>query len=82
MKCIQCGSEDVTVNVVNEVTMKDKHHGILWWVFIGWWWIPVKWCVFFVPALLIKIFGHKKQKAINTTVTKCVCQSCGYTWNV
>lgn len=81
MKCKKCGSENVTVNVINEVHLKDKHHGIIWWLLIGWWWIPAKWLFLTLPALLFAIFGHKKQKTVNKSVTKCVCQSCGYTWN-
>lgn len=36
MKCKKYDSEDVTVSVINEVHMKDKHHGVIWW----WWRIP------------------------------------------
>lgn len=81
MKCAKCGSENVTVQVINEVKLKNKHHGVIWWLFIGWWWIPFKWLFLTIPALIIKIFGGKKQKAVNITVTKCVCQNCGNTWN-
>lgn len=28
MKCKKCGSENVTVSVVNEVHLKNQHHGI------------------------------------------------------
>lgn len=80
MKCPKCGSENVSVQVTNEVKLKTKHRGILYWLFIGWWWIPIKWIFLTVPALIVAIFGHKKQKAVNKTVTNCVCQSCAYTW--
>ena len=62
MKCAKCGSENVTVQVINEVKLKNKHHGVIWWLFIGWWWIPFKWLFLTIPALIIKIFGGKKQK--------------------
>lgn len=26
-----------------------KNHGRLWWLFIGWWWVPVKWLVSYPP---------------------------------
>lgn len=81
MKCKKCGSENVTAQVINEVYLKDKHHGMIWWMLCGWWWIPMKWFFLTVPALLVAIFSHKKQKIRNKAVTKCVCQSCGYTWN-
>lgn len=81
MKCPKCGCENVNVQAVNEVSLKDVHHGCLWWAFVGWWWIPIKWLCLTIPALLFAIFGHKKQKTVNKTITKCICQNCGYTWN-
>lgn len=62
MKCPKCGSENVNVQVINEVTFKDKHHGVIWWLFIGWWWIFVKWLFFTVPAIIVKIFAPKNRK--------------------
>lgn len=82
MVCPKCKSENVNVQVVNKVTIKDKHHGILWWLIIGFWWVPVKWLFFTLPALLFKIFGGKKKKVVNKEITKCICQSCGYNWNI
>ncbi len=82
MTCPKCGSENVNVQTVNEVKIKDKHHGIIWWFCIGWWWVPIKWLLFTLPALIFKIFGHKKQKVINKTKTVCICQNCGHSWNV
>lgn len=80
MQCPKCQSNNVNVNVVNEVKLKTKHRGIIWWLLVGWWWIPIKWFVFTVPALIIAIFGRKKQKAVNIQKTMCICQDCGYSW--
>ena len=80
MVCPKCNSENVTVQVVNEVHMKNQHKGILWWLIVGWWWVPIKWVVFTLPALILAIFGHKKQKAVNKKKTMGACQQCGYTW--
>jgi len=82
MICPKCKSENVTVQMVNEVKLKNKHHGIIWWLFIGWWWLFIKWFCLTIPALLAKIFIPKKQKAINKTRKMCVCQGCGYSWKV
>ncbi|MBQ6293968.1 MAG: hypothetical protein IJK77_08970 [Lachnospiraceae bacterium] len=82
MVCPKCGSQYVNVQMVNEAQLKNAHHSIFWWVFVGWWWVPVKWIVFTFPALLFKIFGHKKQKIVNKTHTVCVCQNCGYSWEI
>lgn len=78
--CPKCGSENVNVQAVNEVTIKNKHHGFIWWICIGWWWIPCKWLFLTLPALIVKMFGHKKQKVVNKTVTVCICQNCGHSW--
>jgi Zn finger protein HypA/HybF involved in hydrogenase expression len=81
MVCPKCQSENVTVSVVNEVTLKNQNRGCLWWACIGWWWIPTKWICFTGLALLVAIFKPKKQKAVNKTKTVCACQQCGHTWN-
>ena len=82
MVCPKCNSENVSVQVINEVELKNKHHGIVWWILVGWWWIPIKWIVFTIPALIVKIFGHKKVKTINKEKSVCVCQNCGHRWDV
>jgi hypothetical protein len=82
MKCPKCQSENVSTQVINTVKLKNKHHGLLWWMFVGWYWVPIKWIVFTVPALIFAIFGSKKQKAVNKRKTVCVCQNCGYNWNL
>lgn len=30
MKCPKCGSTNVTVNVIQQTKLVDKHHGIIW----------------------------------------------------
>lgn len=82
MICPKCNSNNVNIQVVNEVKIKNAHHSIWWWILLGWWWIPIKWLCFTLFALIIKIFSHKKQKAVNKTVKKAVCQNCGHTWTI
>lgn len=32
--------------------MSKNKHGCLWWLLIGWWWLPVKWiCLFFFELI-------------------------------
>lgn len=32
--------------------MRKNKHGCLWWLMIGWWWLPVKWiCLFFFELI-------------------------------
>lgn len=80
MKCPKCGSENVNVQVVQQTKLVEKHHGIFWWLFIGWWWVSIKWLLFFFPALIVKIFAPKKNKLKQKTYSICVCQNCGHNW--
>ena len=80
MTCPKCKSDNVSVQVVTESQLKNKHHGFLWHVFVGWYWIPIKWLCLTVPALLAKIFLPKRQKIVTKKVSMCVCQNCGHTW--
>lgn len=80
MKCPVCGSENVTVQIVTETELKNKHHGVVWWLCIGWWWVPIWWLCFTIPALIIKIFAPKKQKLKQRHKSIRVCQNCGHKW--
>ena len=83
MVCPKCSSTNTNIQVINESKLVNKHHGIIWWLFVSWWWLPIKWLVFTVPALIFKIFGIGKRKKIkNITIKKAVCQDCGNTWNI
>ncbi len=82
MVCPKCGSEDGNVQVVTETKLIEKHHGIFWWVFIGWWRLFFKWVFLTLPALIVKLFSSKKYKAKTTQHSVCVCQSCGHRWEV
>lgn len=82
MRCNKCSSNNVTIQVVNEQRLVTKHHGIIWWLCVGWWWIFVKWLFLTVPALIFSIFGGKRQKIKNIQRKVAVCQNCGHTWNI
>lgn len=39
------------------MSKRKNKHGILWWLFIGWWWVPIKWVYFKLPVFFArKIF--------------------------
>ena len=80
MICPKCGSENVTSNIINEVKLKTKHKGILYWTFVGWWWIPFKWLFLTLPALIVALFKGKQQKAVNKTRIAYHCNDCDYVW--
>jgi hypothetical protein len=81
MICPKCKSENVNVQMVSENILKDKHHSILWWLLFGWYWVPIKWLCLTIPALIVKIFGHKKQKIFTKHKSMAVCHDCGHHWN-
>ena len=80
MTCPKCGSSNVSAQMVTESRLKTKHHGLLWWFFVGWWWVPIKWLTLTIPALIVKIFAPKKHKLETTHKTMWVCQNCGKHW--
>ena len=82
MTCSKCGSSNISIQVVNEVHLVNKHHGVIWWLLVGWYWVPFKWLFLTVPALLAAIFIGKRKKIKNIQKKMCVCQNCGNTWNV
>lgn len=73
MICKKCGSENVNIQAVT--TIVNKHHGCFWWLFFGWL-VFLKWVVFFLPALIIKLIKGKKH--VSKTHSEAVCQDCGY----
>jgi len=78
MVCPKCLSQNVNVQVVNTQQIKNKHHGLIWWVCIGWWW----WLLFTLPALVVALFAPKRQKIKNKQKSVACCQACGHRWNV
>lgn len=80
MICPKCGSTNASVQMVTDTKLVNKHHGIIWWIFVGWWWLLIKWLVFTIPAIIVKIFAPKKQKLKQKHYSECVCQDCGYHW--
>ena len=104
MVCPKCNSENVTFQTFQEqagsttVTKtkskyKEKRHGLLWWLCIGWWWWIVDlfmWIFVFPVKLILAATRKKKYKGKSTATsttrnqisykTVCTCQSCGHTW--
>lgn len=80
LRCPHCGSTKVNTQIVSESQLKDKNHGCIWWLLIGWWWLPVKWIFFTFPALIFKLFVPKRQEIVTEHFPMNVCQSCGHTW--
>jgi len=81
MVCSKCGSDNVSLQVVSESQLKTKHRGCLWWLLIGWYWLPIKWSFLTVPALIVKILAPKRYKLKTVQKKKYICQNCGHSWN-
>ncbi len=82
--CSKCGSSNISYQVVTNTVSVNKHHSILWWLCIGWWWIPIKWIFLTGIALfmfIMKLLGVRRKKTVIIDRTKAVCQDCGNTWN-
>lgn len=103
--CPRCGSSNVEIQMFKEdagsqtiatskFKFKQKGHGILWWVFIGWWWLFIDfilWICFFPLRLVLQLFKKKKYvgKGASVSTTKniveyrsmCLCKDCGHHWD-
>lgn len=95
--CPKCGSENITYQREQTAsvggsthTFKAKgSHGILYWLFIGWWLWMFKWIMAMCTLGISLLFTRKKKgKVVGKTVTAtksinrtmAVCQNCGNSW--
>ena len=82
--CQKCGGRHVNLQVVSTFKLR-RGHGLLWWLFIGWWWmlfVFLFWIVAFIPMLIIRLIRGPKYRIKSKTHTEAVCQSCGHHWKV
>lgn len=98
--CPKCGSNNIELQVQQETTKsvtktkskyKEKGHGILWWLCVGWWWWMIDlflWLFMFIPRVLLRIGRKKKYSGKSKSTTKnkityetiCLCHDCGHNW--
>jgi len=103
-RCPHCGGNNVDMQVHQEnigghtvvktkSKYKQKGHGCLWWLCIGWWWWMVDlmlWICIFPARLIAQLFKKKKYVGKSTSVsttknnikykTVYLCKSCGHHW--
>lgn len=79
--CPKCGSTNVNVTFVQDQKLKNDHGSCLYWLLIGWWWKPIKWFLFWLPSFFA-LFFPKKQKLVTKNKKTCICQDCGYSWEI
>lgn len=95
IKCHNCGSNNINIQreeVGNISTSKTryrerKRHGLLYWLFIGWWFLMFK--IVFIPFTILFGKNNKSKGEFNTvtaskTINKkiAICQNCGNHWNI
>jgi hypothetical protein len=80
MVCPKCGSESVSVQVT--ATEKSKpRHGVVYWVFFGWYAHMLLWLFLTLPMLIWRLIRpNRKSKTVTTSIA--VCQGCGHHWAV
>ncbi|MBU5487037.1 hypothetical protein KQI77_02525 [Clostridium sp. MSJ-8] len=78
MQCPKCGSNNVNVQAVSIV--KNKHHGVIYWLCFGWFIDLMLWVFLTIPKLIVAIFKPKKVKT--KVKSFAVCQNCGHKWKV
>ena len=71
MICPNCGSQNVTVQVVTNVTTRNR--GCLGWIF----WILLAFLTFGI-ILIIPLATNRK--VVSEMYNEAVCQNCGYRW--
>ena len=105
--CPNCGNtENINMQVFQEnigettiekkkMSFKQKGHGLLWWLFVSWWWIPIDfilWIFLFPIRLILQLFKKKKYKGKSTTTSQtikeiqykkvCTCPKCQHIWYI
>lgn len=94
MVCPKCGSTNVIIQREQKGNIGFSHghigtkihHGLLYWLFFGWWLTPLKLLV----TLPFKLLPHRHKGVQNNSVygskvfneTVAVCQDCGHHWKV
>lgn len=80
MECPKCGSTNVIVGS-SATEKKAARHGILYWIFIGWWWHALLWIAATIPMLFWRLI-HKNRNTKTMVTTSAVCQDCGNSWTI
>lgn len=101
MRCVRCGSENVESQLFQEdlgtstmtrTSTRQIGHGVLYWVFLGWWiWIIklVLWIIAFIPMAILKLLRKRRYRTttVESTVrniqyrTVYTCRACGNVWS-
>lgn len=82
MICPKCGSENVSVQAVEDKTVTVHKKGWFYYICIWWWWIFIKlFCKLIMwPVKLLTSMIWRTEKYSPKYISKCVCQNCGHIW--
>lgn len=104
MVCPKCGGHNVETKSYQEqhgqkdtykshARLHEQKHGILWWICVSWWLLPIKfacWIVCWPFMMLFRITRKKDYRYDETSThtvtndirytTLCVCHDCGKQW--
>lgn len=95
--CPRCGCNNITFQReqtasfgagTNKVVIQKekKSKGCLWWMCIGWWWIPIYWIL--IGWWWKLLFGGRNKGGLNFNANKsinrtmAICQNCGHSWKI
>lgn len=96
-RCPRCGSTNISYQreqtasfgaTTNKVVIQqaEKSKGCLWWMCVGWWWIPMYWLL--IGWWWRPLMGGRTKRGLNFNASKsvnrtmAVCQNCGHSWKV
>ena len=81
MRCPVCGSTNVNVQIVTDVSLVKKGHGCFYWLCFGWLISLIMWIFFTLPMLIIRVIRGSKYKVKTSHSTMAVCSHCGHSWH-
>jgi len=85
MTCPKCKSNNVNVQLSNEVFTKRQHRSLISWLLFWWWFELILWIFLTIPRFIIFVisllFGGRR-KIVTKTTKHAVCQDCGHDWQI
>lgn len=82
MICTRCNSDNVSVQMLTEQELKQRGHGLVYWLLIGWWLQPLLWIFLTLPMIIITIFKPRRYAITCHTKKMAVCNNCGNSWEL
>lgn len=88
-RCPRCGGTNISFQREQDGTVGGSlfgptsvNRGCFYWLFIGWWWRPIRFICYGWFLDLFKFFGFGLNASVSKNKTVAVCQICGNAWKV